>query len=194
MSAAVQWKDQYSDFAQKIDFLKSTVTSIQDYPKPGILFRDITSLCENGEAFALVNDMFYEAFKDLKVDKVISAEARGFVFGAPLASRLGAGFVMVRKPNKLPRQTISQTYELEYGTNELHIHSDSIKPGERVIILDDLLATGGTVIAMCELAKRSGAELVGAGFVINLVDLGGYDKIKESYGVESVCLLDFPGH
>lgn len=183
-----------TDCDQKIEFLKSKITSIQDYPKPGILFRDITTLCEDGKAFSMVIDMFYECFKDLKIDKVVSAEARGFVFGAPLASRLGAGFVMVRKPNKLPRKTVCQTYELEYGTNELHIHADSIKPGERVLVLDDLLATGGTVIAMIELVKRMQAQVVGVGFAINLVDLGGYAKIKECCGVDSVCLLDFPGH
>lgn len=193
MSSNAQ-QDVFTDFASKVEFLKSKVTSIQDYPKAGILFRDITSLCEDGQAFSMVIDLFYEKFKDLQVDKIVSAEARGFVFGAPLAARLGAGFVMVRKPNKLPRQTVSQTYELEYGSNELQMHADSVKPGERVIVIDDLLATGGTVVAMIELVKRLQAQVVGAGFVINLVDLGGYAKIKESCNVESVCLLDFPGH
>lgn len=179
---------------KKVEFLKSKITSIQDYPKPGILFRDITTLCEDGQAFSMVIDMFCERFKELKVDKIISAEARGFVFGAPVAARLGVGFVMVRKPHKLPRETVSQTYDLEYGTNELQMHADSLKPGERVVIIDDLLATGGTVIAMAELVKKLQAQVVGAGFVINLVDLGGYAKIKESCNVDSVCLLDFPGH
>lgn len=194
MSSVVNLQELVSDYDKKIEFLKSKITSIQDYPKPGILFRDISTLCEDGEAFSLVTELFYQAFKDQKIDKVVSAEARGFVFGAPLAARLGAGFVMVRKPHKLPRKTISQVYDLEYGTNELQLHVDSIKEGERVILVDDLLATGGTVVAMCNLIKRMGAELVGAGFVINLVDLGGYAKIKEQGGVESVCLLDFPGH
>lgn len=194
MTANAQLSQVICDFDKKIEFLKSKITSIQDYPKPGILFRDITTLCEDGEAFAMVTDMFYESFKNMQVDKVISAEARGFVFGAPLASRLNAGFVMVRKPGKLPRQTISQSYELEYGTNELQIHADSIKPGEKIIIVDDLLATGGTVEAMIKLVQRQQAQVVGAAFVINLVDLGGYAKIKESCNVDSVCLLDFPGH
>lgn len=183
-----------ADYSQKVEFLKSKITSIQDYPKPGILFRDITTLCEDGKAFSMVIDMFYEQFKDLKVDKIVSAEARGFVFGAPVAARLGVGFVMVRKPHKLPRKTVSQTYDLEYGSNELQMHADSLKPGERVVIIDDLLATGGTVIAMAELVKKLQAQVVGAGFVINLVDLGGYAKIKDSCNVDSVCLLDFPGH
>lgn len=194
MSANAQPSAGICDVAAKVEFLKSKVTSIQDYPKPGILFRDITTLCEDGEAFATVIDMFCERFKDLKIDKIVSAEARGFVFGAPVASRLGVGFVMVRKPGKLPRQTVSQSYDLEYGTSELHIHHDSIKPGENIVIIDDLLATGGTVLAMVELVKRQQAKVVGAGFVINLVDLGGYAKIKESCNVDSVCLLDFPGH
>ncbi len=189
-----QFRASVSDFAAKADFLKSTITSIQDYPKPGILFRDITSLCENGKAFSLVIDLLYEAFKDQHIDKVLASEARGFVFGSALAYRLNAGFVMVRKPNKLPRETIKEEYELEYGTNELHMHTDSVKAGERVLCVDDLLATGGTMIATCRLAQRKGATVVAAAFVIDLVDLGGCAKIKEQCGVECVSLLDFPGH
>ncbi len=183
-----------ADFDQKAAYLKSTITSIQDYPIKGILFRDITSLCEDHKAFALTIDMLYELFKDEKIDKVLSGEARGFVFGAPLAARLGAGFVMVRKPGKLPRATIKEEYALEYGTNELHMHEDSVKPGERVLCVDDLLATGGTMIAMCRLAQRAGAQVVKCAFVIDLVDLGGCAKIKDTCGVDSVSLLDFPGH
>lgn len=188
------WHQKISDFDHKVSYLKSTITSIQDYPIPGILFRDITSLCEDKKAFALTIDMLYDLFKDEKIDKVLSGEARGFVFGAPLAARLGAGFVMVRKPKKLPRATIKEEYALEYGTNELHMHVDSVKPGERVLCVDDLLATGGTMIAMCKLAQRAGAEVVKCAFVIDLVDLGGCAKIKEQCGVDSISLLDFPGH
>lgn len=183
-----------ADFDQKAAYLKSTITSIQDYPIKGILFRDITSLCEDHKAFVLTIDMLYELFKDEKIDKVLSGEARGFVFGAPLSARLGAGFVMVRKPGKLPRATIKEEYALEYGTNELHMHEDSVKPGERVLCVDDLLATGGTMIAMCRLAQRAGAQVVKCAFVIDLVDLGGCAKIKDACGVDSVSLLDFPGH
>ena len=171
--------------AEQVDFLKSTITSIQDYPIKGILFRDITSLCENPKAFALTIDLMAQAFADQKIDKVVSSEARGFVFGAPLAAKLGAGFVMVRKPNKLPR---------EYGTNELQMHTDSIKQGERVVCVDDLLATGGTMSAMIRLVQRLGGEVVKAAFVIDLVDLGGCAKIKDSCNVDCVSLLDFPGH
>ncbi len=183
-----------TDFDQKVAYLKSTITSIQDYPIKGILFRDITSLCEDKKAFALTIDMLYELFKDAKIDKVLSGEARGFVFGAPLAARLGAGFVMVRKPGKLPRATLKEEYELEYGTNELHMHEDSVKPGERVLCVDDLLATGGTMVAMCRLAQRAGGEVVNCASVIDLVDLGGCAKIKDACGVDSISLLDFPGH
>lgn len=183
-----------ADYDNKVEFLKSTITSIQDYPIKGILFRDITTLCENGKAFKMVTDMFYEIFKDQKIDKVLSSEARGFVFGAPLAERLGAGFVMVRKKGKLPRETIKEEYALEYGTDELHIHTNSVNKGDRVLCIDDLLATGGTMIATCKLAQKCGAEVVKAAFVINLVDLGGYDKIKQECGVDCVSLMDFPGH
>lgn len=182
------------DLAGKIDYLKSTITSIPDYPIKGILFRDITTLCEDAKGFSLVIDLLAQAFKDKKIDKVLSSEARGFVFGAPLAAKLGAGFVMVRKKGKLPRETIKEEYALEYGVSELHMHTNSVKPGERVLCVDDLLATGGTMIAMCKLAQRAGAQVVNAAFVIDLVDLGGYDKIKEECGVESLSLLDFPGH
>lgn len=180
--------------AEQVDFLKSTITSIQDYPIKGILFRDITSLCENPKAFALTIDLMAQAFADQKIDKVVSSEARGFVFGAPLAAKLGAGFVMVRKPNKLPRATIKEDYDLEYGTNELQMHTDSIKPGERVVCVDDLLATGGTMSAMIRLVQRLGGEVVKAAFVIDLVDLGGCAKIKDSCNVDCVSLLDFPSH
>ena len=183
-----------ADYDNKVEFLKSTITSIQDYPIKGILFRDITTLCENGKAFKMVTDMFYEIFKDQKIDKVLASEARGFVFGAPLAERLGAGFVMVRKKGKLPRETIKEEYAFEYGTDELHIHTNSVNKGDRVLCIDDLLATGGTMTATCKLAQKCGAQVVKAAFVINLVDLGGYDKIKQECGVDCVSLMDFPGH
>lgn len=179
---------------EQVDFLKATITSIPDYPSKGILFRDITSLCENAKAFSLVIDLMAKAFADLKIDKVVSGEARGFVFGAPLAERLGAGFVMARKPNKLPRATIQEQYALEYGVNELQMHADSIKKGERVLCVDDLLATGGTMVAMIKLVQRLGGEVVQAAFVIDLVDLGGCDRITQFCGVNCSSLLDFPGH
>lgn len=181
-------------FDEKVEYLKSTITSIQDYPIKGILFRDITTLCEDGKAFSLVVEMLYQYFKDMKIDKVCSTEARGFVFGAPLAARLGAGFVLVRKKGKLPRATIKEEYDLEYGKDELHMHEDSIKEGDRVICVDDLLATGGTMCATIKLAQKLGGKVIKAAFVIDLVDLGGCDKIKNACGVDCVSLLDFPGH
>ncbi len=187
-------KDVLQNKEEQLNFLKSTITSIPDYPIKGILFRDITSLCENPQAFNLTCDLIAEAFKDEHIDKVVSGEARGFVFGAPVATKLGAGFVMIRKPHKLPREIISESYTLEYGANELQMHKDSIKPGERVLCLDDLLATGGTAVAMCRLVQREGGIIVKAAFVIDLVDLGGCAKIKEECGVDCFSLLDFPGH
>lgn len=187
-------RENIADFEQKSNFLKNRIESIQDYPIKGVLFRDISSLCEDREAFSLTIDMLYELFKDKQIDKVVSAEARGFVFGAPLATKLKAGFVMVRKPHKLPRKTICESYELEYGANVLHINKDAIKPGEKVLLVDDLLATGGTVVAMAKLVKKLQADIVNAAFVIDLVDLGGKEKIKKETGVDSIGLLDFPGH
>ena len=181
-------------FKENSEFLKSSVASIQDYPKKGILFRYVTTLCENRKAFSLCFDMLYEIFKNSRIDKIVSAEARGFVFGAPLADRLKAGLVLVRKPGKLPRATLSEDYVLEYGTNTLQIHEDSIKPGERVLIVDDLLATGGTVDAMIRLIKRAGAEVVSAAFILELFDLGGAKLIEDKYGVRTVSLVKLPGH
>ncbi|MCR5084241.1 MAG: adenine phosphoribosyltransferase [Succinivibrionaceae bacterium] len=182
------------DLGAKVEYLKSCIKSIPDFPKPGILFRDITSLCEDGKAFAMVNSVLADAFANAKIDKVASAEARGFVFGAPLAQALGAGFVMIRKPNKLPREVISERYELEYGFNEMQIHVDAIKPGERVLLLDDLLATGGTMLAMVKLLQRLGAEIVNTVAIIDLFDLGGADRIKSECGIDTVSIIKFPGH
>lgn len=181
-------------YDEKIEFLKSTIKSIPDYPKPGILFRDITSLCENGEAFATTIDLLYELYKDENIDKVVAAEARGFVFGAALASKLRKGFVMVRKPGKLPRKTIEENYDLEYGVNTLQLHEDSIVKGERILVLDDLLATGGTIGAMVNLVKRLGGEIVDIAFIIELMELGGADKLEKLYGIRPLSLFKLPGH
>ncbi len=183
-----------TDFNEKISCLQASIKSIPDFPKPGILFRDITSLCENAKAFKLTTDLFTEIFKDEKIDKIVCAEARGFVFGAPLANRLDCGLVLVRKPGKLPRQTLSESYDLEYGSNELQINKDAIRPGERVLVLDDLLATGGTVEAMVKLTRRLKGEVVAAGFVLELYDLGGADRLRQDCQVKVVSLVKFPGH
>lgn len=178
----------------QIEYLKSTVKSIPDYPKPGILFRDVSSLCCDKKAFSLTIDLLVKAFENMQIDKVVSAEARGFVFGAPLAARLGAGFVMVRKPGKLPREFIQEQYDLEYGHNTLQMHQDSISKDERVLVLDDLLATGGTVEAMIEMVKKLGGVVASVAFLIELVDLGGASRIYKNCGVKPVSLLQFPGH
>mgnify|MGYP001124849295 CR=1 FL=1 len=159
--------------AQQLEYLKNSIKSIQDYPKPGILFRDVTSLLEDPKAYALSIDLLVERYKNAGITKVVGTEARGFLFGAPVALGLGVGFVPVRKPGKLPRETISETYDLEYGTDQLEIHVDAIKPGDKVLVVDDLLATGGTIEATVKLIRRLGGEVADAAFIINLFDLGG---------------------
>ena len=172
--------------------LADYIRSIPDFPKPGILFRDITTLIENGEGFRQTIDELTAKAETLgPIDVVAAPEARGFVFGAPLAARLGAGLVLMRKKGKLPRKTVSRRYQLEYGTDEIHIHEDSIKPGRRVLVIDDLLATGGTIDGCCRLIESQGGEVVGVGFVIELSDLGGREKLA---GRNVFSLVTFPGH
>ena len=143
--------------AQQLEYLKNSIKSIQDYPKPGILFRDVTSLLEDPKAYALSIELLVERYKNAGITKVVGTEARGFLFGAPVALAMGVGFVPVRKPRKLPRETIAESYELEYGTDQLEIHVDAIKPGDKVLVVDDLLATGGTIEATVKLIRRLGA-------------------------------------
>ncbi|MDD8048919.1 MAG: adenine phosphoribosyltransferase [Thomasclavelia sp.] len=161
--------------------LTKYIASIPDYPSKGIIFRDITPLMEDREAYKEAVDQLVKWAGDLDsdIDVVASPEARGFLFGCPVSYAINSGFVPVRKPGKLPRDVISEEYELEYGTNEVQIHSDSIKKGQKVIIVDDLLATGGTVEAAVKLIEELGGEVVGLGFVIELVDLKGRDKFKD---------------
>lgn len=144
--------------AQQLEYLKNSIQSIEDYPKPGILFRDVTSLLEDPKAYALSIELLTERYKNAGITKVVGTEARGFLFGAPVALALGVGFVPVRKPRKLPRETIAETYELEYGTDQLEIHVDAIKPGDKVLVVDDLLATGGTIDATVKLIRRPAAK------------------------------------
>jgi len=172
--------------------IKNSIKSIPDYPIPGIMFRDITSLIENGEAFSTTINLLVERYKDKKIDKVVGTEARGFIFGAPLAAAIGAGFVPVRKPGKLPRTTVHENYELEYGTDTLHIHSDAIADGERVLLVDDLLATGGTAQASVKLIQRSGGIVIECAFVIELPALKGADKLS-ALDVPHFSLIEFEG-
>ena len=158
---------------------KDYIRNIPDFPKPGILFRDITTLLKDSRAFKHALDALVDKYKNKKIDKVAAVEARGFILGGAVAYRLGAGFVPVRKKGKLPWKTNSVTYELEYGTDTLEIHHDAINPGESVLIVDDLLATGGTVKAVTDLVKQLQGKIAGIAFLIELTDLKGKDKLKD---------------
>lgn len=164
---------------------KATIREIPDFPKEGILFYDITTLLKNPEAYVELINAMSESLRELDVDVVVGPEARGFVVGAPVAYALGAGFVLARKPGKLPAEVESISYGLEYGSDTLEIHKDAIKPGMRVAIADDLLATGGTALATAKLIEDMGATVVGLRFAIELLDLGGRDRLKD-YDVETV--------
>lgn len=165
--------------------LKSKIRVIEGFPKEGISFKDITTLVNDKEAYKYTIDSLAEYIKDKHVDVVVGPEARGFIFGAPLAYKVGASFVPVRKKGKLPCETVKVEYDLEYGKDSLEIHKDAIKPGQKVVIVDDLLATGGTIEAVAKLIEKLGAELVGIEFVIELTDLNGRDKLK-NYDVMSL--------
>lgn len=175
------------------ELIKTSIKSIPDYPKPGILFRDVTSLLEDPQAFALAIELLSEHYRSAGITKVVGTEARGFLFGAPVALSLGVGFVPVRKPGKLPRNTFSESYELEYGSDTLELHCDAIQPDDVVLVIDDLLATGGTIEATVKLIRRAGGKVQDAGFVINLSDLGGEERLK-TLGITCFSLVEFPGH
>ncbi len=169
--------------------LINTIRSIPDFPKKGIVFRDITTLLKDPRAFARAIDTFYERYKNAGVAKVVSVESRGFILGAPLAYRLGAGFVPVRKPNKLPADKLREEYALEYGTDAVEIHKDAISPGERVLVMDDLLATGGTILAAARLVERLGGSIVGLAFLIELSFLGARERLGR-YDVFSIITYE----
>ena len=169
--------------------LKDKIRVIDNFPKEGISFKDITTLIGDGEGLRASVDEIVKHLKDKKVDLVVGPEARGFIFGVPVAYALGVGFVPVRKPGKLPGETLSMAYDLEYGTDNLEIHKDAIKKGQRVAIVDDLLATGGTIEAVAKLVERAGGEVVSLDFVIELTELKGRDKL-EGYDVMSLTQYD----
>ena len=162
--------------AEPVD-LKARIRDVPDFPKKGILFRDIMPLLQDPEALRFAVDRLAEFAVGRKVDVVLGAESRGFILGSALAYTLNAGFVCARKPGRLPGKTISEAYELEYGTDSLEIHADAIKPGMNVLVHDDLLATGGTAQAKCRLAEKSGGIVVGLAFLVELADLNGRDKL-----------------
>ena len=173
--------------------LKKYIRSIPDYPKKGILFRDITTLIKNPDAFNFSIDKIIEISKKVKFDKVSAIESRGFVFASAVSYKLKKPLVMMRKKNKLPAERYSVDFELEYGKATIEIHKDSINKGERILIIDDLIATGGTAEAGAKLVEISGGKVAGFIFIINLFDLGGNDKLKKnSYFTESI--VEFPGH
>jgi adenine phosphoribosyltransferase len=175
------------------DRLTRSIRTIPDYPKPGILFRDITTLLGDGEAFALAIDALAAPFRAQPPEAIVGLEARGFIIGGAVAHALGVGFVPMRKKGKLPFATVRQAYALEYGTDELELHTDALRPGARVVVVDDLIATGGTAGAACSLLARVGATVLGASFVIDLPDLGGAARLAAA-GVTVRSLVAVAGH
>lgn len=173
--------------------LLSSIRTLPDYPKPGILFRDITTLLGDAEAFRCTVDEMVRPWAGKKIDKVAGIEARGFILGGAIAHQLSAGFVPIRKKGKLPHTTVRIAYSLEYGIDEMEMHADAVKPGEKVILVDDLVATGGTAEAAVKLLKKIGADVVAACFVIDLPTLGGARKI-EAMGTPVRTLIEFEGH
>jgi len=173
--------------------LKSLIRTIPDYPKPGILFRDITTLLGHAEGFREAIKRLAAPFEGAKIDAVAGIEARGFILGGAVADRLGTGFVPIRKKGKLPGRTIGQDYTLEYGVDVIEMHEDAIAKGQRIVLIDDLIATGGTAEAAAKLIRKSGGDLVGAAFVIDLPDLGGVKRLN-ALGLKSHALMAFEGH
>lgn len=172
--------------------LKQVIKAVTDYPKPGIVFRDVTSLMQDGVAFKKVIDAFARAYAGAGLDKVVGTESRGFIFGAPLAYALGLPFVPVRKPGKLPRERIAQSYQLEYGEDTLEIHRDAINIGDKVLLVDDLLATGGTIDATAKLVRQLGGIVDDAAFVIALPELGGVVRLQQA-GLNILSLVEYSG-
>ncbi len=172
----------------KPDELKKSIRDVPDFPKKGIVFKDITTLLNNSEAFKSSIELLLDECKKYSIDKVVGIESRGFILGTPIALGLDKGFVPIRKPGKLPADTISESYELEYGTDSIEIHRDAISPGDKVVIIDDLLATGGTADAACKIVEKLGGEVVLVVFLVELTFLNGRDKLP---GRNIFALLDF---
>ncbi|HMN47782.1 MAG TPA: adenine phosphoribosyltransferase [Ignavibacteriaceae bacterium] len=169
--------------------LKSYIRNVKDFPKQGIMFRDITTLLKNHEAFDYTIEQLLSFTKGLNINKVVGIESRGFIFGSVLAHKLGCGFIPVRKPGKLPAEKVTVSYSLEYGEDKLEIHKDAIQPGDKVLLHDDLLATGGTMNAVCQLIEKLGGEVVQISFIIELTFLNGREKLKP-YDVRSIEKYD----
>ena len=173
--------------------LKSAIRSIPDYPKPGIMFRDITTLLGDARAFRRAVDELVQPWAGMKIDKVAGMEARGFILGGAVAHQVSAGFIPIRKKGKLPHKRVSIAYSLEYGLDEMEMHEDAVSPGERVILVDDLIATGGTAEGAIKLLRQMGANVLAACFVIDLPELGGADKLRKM-DVPVRTLISFEGH
>jgi adenine phosphoribosyltransferase len=177
------------------DLIRAHVRSVPDFPKPGILFRDITSVWKHADAFAACMDVFADHYAPLvaNIDLIIGIESRGFVVGSAFAAKISRGFVPIRKKGKLPAEVHSHEYDLEYGSDFVEIHKDAIAPGQTVLVMDDLLATGGTLLASIELLKKVGAKVVGCAVVIDLPDLNGRKRIEDA-GHPVFSILEYPGH
>jgi len=177
----------------KMKEIKSLIRTIPDFPKPGVMFRDITTLLKNTDGFRSAIDQLVDKYRGVKIDKVAGIESRGFIIGAALAYRIKAGFVPIRKKGKLPGENFGHDYELEYGTDRLEIHTDAIQQGEKILLVDDLIATGGTAEATVTLIRKTGGDIVGCAFVIDLPDLGGRKRL-EKLGHRVIALCQFEGH
>ncbi len=162
-----------------IEDVKEKIRAVPDFPKKGIIFRDITTGLKDAETLQVMVDYLCDQYKDCKIDYIAGIESRGFIFGMPMAYKLNCGFIPVRKPNKLPAETIKESYDLEYGSDSIEIHADAIEKGANVLVVDDLLATGGTAQAACKLVRKAGGNLVGAAFLIELEALNGRDKLSD---------------
>ncbi|HEX6958251.1 MAG TPA: adenine phosphoribosyltransferase [Ferrovibrio sp.] len=173
--------------------IKDKIRAIPDYPKPGIIFRDITTLLQDARGFRKTIDEMVQPFAGTRIDKVVGIEARGFILGGAIAHQLSIGFVPVRKRGKLPYKTLQQEYQLEYGTDAMEIHVDAIQPGENVLVVDDLIATGGTAEAAIKLIRAYKGVVIGCSFIIDLPELGGRKRL-EALGVKVLALCDFEGH
>ncbi len=169
--------------------LRDYVAEIPDFPKEGIIFRDVTTILSDADGLHMAVDGLIDMMKDIDFDLVVGSESRGFIFGAPVAYAMHKGFILVRKKGKLPRETISETYDLEYGSATLEMHKDAIKPGQKVVIIDDLIATGGTTEAIVKMVEREGGDIVKIGFVMELAGLKGREKLSK-YDVDSLIIYE----
>lgn len=174
---------------QITDEVREKIRSIKDFPKPGITFRDITTALKDAETLMKMIDFLCDNFQEEEIDYIVGLESRGFIFGMPVAYKLNAGFIPIRKPNKLPAKTLKETYSLEYGTDTLEMHEDALQSGDKVLIIDDLLATGGTATAACNLITQTGADIIGCAFLIELLDLRGRDKLPK--GIKIVSMIEY---